>query len=184
MTAWSAENDVTGETGEHLKIIAVDPGVMTGYCYAYLENDEKDVLRYVPFEMTDEVDQFWDRLAQIQPRFIVMEDFEFRMGQRYKGAGLNMFPMELIGVARLYEMKAPHQCSIFLQKPSYGKQYYTDMTLRKLGLYKRGIPHGMDASRHLLQWFTFGAGYKYNNGSPKEFAEMITQAAWKERFGG
>jgi hypothetical protein len=86
---------------------------------------------------------------------------------------MNYFPVQLIGVARLYELTEPTgQCALSLQKASTGKAYYSDTTLKNRKLYKRGVPHGMDATRHLLQWATFGAGYQYINGS-QDFATML-----------
>lgn len=150
-----------------IKVISIDPGRTTGYCYAQII--EGKPLEYFPFQAMDEVDDLWRRLAEFKPRYIIIEDFEFRQRAR---TGLVLFSVELIGVARLYSLVAPHQCSIFIQKASQGKGYYSDATLKAHNLHRRGVPHGMDASRHLLQWFTFGAGYQYNNGKP-QFAKCL-----------
>jgi len=137
------------------KILAIDPGVMTGYVYARITEDKQ--LECLPFQMMDEVDDLWRRLDEFKPNIIVMEDFEFR-GRA--STGLNLFPVQLIGVVRLWEMTEPTgKLRVFMQKASFGKAYYTDKMLRSHGVYKRGIPHGMDALRHLLQWATFGAGF-------------------------
>lgn len=156
-----------------MKILAIDPGVTTGYCYAEIEvrvhRPENSALRYYPFQWVDDVDECWDRIEAFKPRYIIIEDFEFRQRTR---TGLNLFPVQLIGVARLYELKCKDQCAVYLQKASYGKSYYTDQQLKQLNLYKKGVPHGMDASRHLLQWFTFGAGFQYNNGT-QDFAKIL-----------
>jgi hypothetical protein len=50
---------------------------------------------------------------------------------------------------------------VVMQTPSTGKSFYSNEQLKEKGVYKRGIPHGMDATRHLLHWFTFGAGFQY-----------------------
>jgi hypothetical protein len=140
-----------------MKILAVDPGVMTGYVYARITDDQQ--IEVFPFQMTDDVDEFWSRLKLFVPDAIVMEDFEFRGRSR---TGLNLFPVQLIGIARLYELIEPTgKCQLVLQSAGVGKGYYTDVVLKKHGLYKRGIPHGMDALRHLLQWITFRGGYTY-----------------------
>jgi hypothetical protein len=133
------------------------------------------LLLYRAFQMTDEVDDLWRRLAAFKPRYIVMEDFEYRPRHRTNDK-INLFPVELIGVARLYAlMVTDHQCAIYLQKASQGKGYYTDPVLKKLGLHKRGLPHAMDASRHLLHWFTFGAGYQYNKRPNTERFAMLAE---------
>jgi hypothetical protein len=143
--------------------------VTTGYCLATLEPEKSCEVK--PFQVVDDVDDFLDRLKGIQPRYIVMEDFEYRNRAR---AGLNLFPVQLIGIARLYEMRAQHQVGLTLQKAAQGKSYYKDETLKRLGLYKRGVPHGLDAMRHVLHWLTFGAGYQFNSKGPiEEFIKVV-----------
>jgi hypothetical protein len=156
-----------------MRVISVDPGKTTGYCYAAFD---KGKLYFAPFQMFDDVDDFWDRLAAFKPEHVIIESFQYRKGGR-TNAGLDLFPVQLIGVARLYEVKA--NVKLYLQTPSQGKGYYTDRTLKQLGLYQRGEEHGRDASRHLLQWATFGAGYKFSDGT-RNFATLVK----KEVFSG
>lgn len=161
---------------QKIKVIAIDPGVTTGYCYAQVEPKKK--MQYHPFQALDDVESFWNRLEEFDPDYIVMEDFEYRNKSRH---GLNLFPVQLIGVAHLYESKrqaSGSSVAIYMQKASQGKSYYKDSMLKAHGLYTRGIPHGMDASRHLLQWITFGAGYQFNSATAKieDFAKSIP--AW------
>lgn len=147
-----------------MKILAIDPGVTTGYCLAEIRNvnqSTKILIDLHPSQMVDDVDGVWDKLDEIKPRYIVCEDFEFRQKSR---AGLVLFSVQVIGVVRLYEIKAEHQIAVYLQKASQGKGYYTDKMLRDVGLYKRGIPHGTDALRHLCHWLTFGAGSQFTQG--------------------
>lgn len=170
------------------KVIAIDPGVMTGYCQAVIQDGK---LHYVTFQQTDEVDDLWARLDALKPRFVVCEDFDFRGGRQRAATGLNYFPIQLIGVARLYAGTAHHQCGITLQKASYGKSYYSNNVLRQLGYLPRGmateVPHGIDAMRHLFQWFTFGPGYKFNTstgaankaGFAVDYKDL---ASWKKEF--
>lgn len=122
----------------------------------------------------DEVDDLWRRLNELHPRYIICEDFEFRGGHHRAATGIDYFPLQLIGISRLYAEVATHQCAALLQKPAQGKSYYTNNVLKQMGILQRGMAtelgHGLDATRHLLQWFTFGAGYKYNKGD-KNFIE-------------
>lgn len=154
-----------------IKVISIDPGVTSGYCYAHVEPQQNMI--FYPFQIVDDVDELWQRLIDFQPRYIVMEDFEFRQGRQK--SSINLFPKELIGVARLYTMRSPAFCSMQLQKAMTGKSYYTDTLLKKQGLYKTSLGHGMDATRHLLHWITFGPGYALNGkkGSINEFAKRI-----------
>ena len=152
-----------------MDIIAIDPGVMTGYCYGRILTDGN--VEVFPFQMTDEVDDLYRRLQEFQPRHIIMEDFEYRSGKHT--TGLNLFPVQLIGVARLYELNAPDgKCALRLQKAAQGKAYYSDLVLKTLNLYKRGVPHGMDAMRHILQWLTFGPGFQYIS-QERDFARLV-----------
>lgn len=144
-----------------IKVISIDPGRMTGYTYASIE---EGALSFYPFQSMDEVDDLWRRLEEFKPDHIVMEDFEFRGNAR---TGLDLFPQQLIGVARLYELIEPTgKTALRLQKAAQGKSYFTDNILKQNNLYRRGIPHGMDATRHLLQWATFGPGYQYIDPNP------------------
>lgn len=154
-----------------MNIISIDPGVETGYCYARIVDKR---LSFYPHQGVDDVDELYRKLAKFEPRIIICEDWEDRRGARATG-GVNSFPVQLIGVARLYSLTAPHQCGIYLQKPQTGLGgFYSDKMLKQLGFYVRGLPHGMSATKHLLQWATFGAGYQYI-GTQRDFAERLTK---------
>lgn len=160
-----------------IRVLACDPGVTTGYAYA--ECEPKQWMRYFVFQRVDEVDDFWKFLIQCEPRYILIEDFEFRQGRQR--TGINLFPKELIGVARLYSLVANHQCATVLQKAATGKSYYSDKVLRGLGLVNYGdatkLNHGLDASRHLLHWLSFGSGSQLSatKGKITEFAERVNE---------
>lgn len=162
-------------------VIAIDPGIMTGYCQAVIQEGK---LHYVTFQATDEVDDLWNRLEVLQPRYIICESFEFRGGHHRAATGVEYFPIQLIGVARLYSVVANHQCACYLQSPSQGKGYYTNAMLKQGGYIKRGmlteLNHGVDAMRHLFQWFTFGPGFKHNESiAGQPFAVMYDDLqAW------
>jgi hypothetical protein len=49
-----------------------------------------------------------------------------------------------------------------MQMPASVMAYFTDKKLREAHLYKMGKPHANDAARHILYWFQFGPGYKFN----------------------
>ena len=161
-----------------MDILAIDPGVMSGYCYGRILEDK--TVEIMPFQSMDEVDDLYRRLAAYNPRHIIMEDFEYRGGRNQ--TGINLFPVQLIGVARLYEMNAPDgKCALRLQKAAQGKSYYSDVTLKNMKLYKRGIPHGIDAMRHLLQWLTFGSGYQYITDAQNPYKLVSTWVKLEEQ---
>lgn len=158
-----------------IKVMSCDPGVTSGYTYALVE--PKQYTRYYPFQMLDDVDDFWRRLREFKPRYLIMEDFEFRQGRQR--TGINLFPKELIGVGRLYSLIADHDIAFYLQKAATGKAYYSDKVMKAGGFMNYGdaskLGHGIDASRHLLQWLTFGAGSQFagTKGSAKDFVQRL-----------
>ena len=148
-----------------MKVLAVDPGRVTGYAYGAFSEGH---LYFAPYQQLDDVEEFWDRIDRYKPSHLVVEDFQFRKGAAR--GGLDLFPMALIGVAQLYSIK--RNIGLTMQQPAQGKGYYTDVMLKRLGLYLRGTEHGRDATRHLLQWTTFGPGYKYV-GKENKWAHLI-----------
>lgn len=145
-----------------IKIISIDPGRTTGFCYAIL-NTDTNYIAYYPFQAMDDVDEFWARLEAFNPRYIIMESFEFRQKAR---VGLDMFPVQLIGIARLYELHKGTNVRLFFQTAMKGKGYYSDTILKRRGYYIKAKPHAMDASRHLLQWLTFEFGSQFKIKEP------------------
>ena len=167
-----------------MRIISIDPGIMTGYCYAELHPTPiKGQLQYYPFQTNDNVDDLWRRLTKFNPQHIIIEDFEFRRGKMAAG-GLELFPKELIGIAKLFSLIGSEDTGygsprLFIQKAAQGKSYYTDDVLKRASLYVRGVPHGMDAARHLLQWFTFGFGNQFmGKQNLEDFAQITDRMEW------
>ena len=85
-----------------MNIISIDPGVETGYCYAKIvPMGGEPKLMFYPHQGVDDVDDLFRKLQRFQPRIVVCEDWEDRRGARATG-GVNSFPVQLIGVMRLY----------------------------------------------------------------------------------
>jgi hypothetical protein len=89
---------------------------------------------------------------------IVYEDFQYRNMPR---TGLNLMPVKLIGVIEIFQERYEPLVSFTKQSPSTGKTYYSDQRLKDLGVWPKGLKHGRDAIRHLLQWYTFGYGSQF-----------------------
>lgn len=142
-------------------VIAFDPGITTGIATGVIRNGHMEV---GSAQHKEDVDWLWHYLNLSCPDHIVYERFDYR---RHKHRdGLELFSRELIGVIRLFAAihneVVPH-VELYAQTPAEGVAgYYTDDTLKKEGLYKSGNPHANDAVRHLLQWYTFKAGYQFN----------------------
>lgn len=138
-----------------LEVLAIDPGITTGYCFAGIT---KEAIVLKPFQHKYDVWQHYNLMIDLCPDIVVIEDFQYRNRQR---AGLILFSVQLIGVTRLWSHN--NSDNITVQTPAQGKGFYSNEQLQRLGAYKRGIPHAMDATRHLFQWLTFHAGSQYTD---------------------
>ena len=141
-----------------MKIVSLDPGVTTGYAVGHIE----DGVMYV--RAGQEVwshNELWQELHLAKPDAIVCESFEYRNKAR---SGLILYSVELIGIVHLFCSPSYQNPSValYMQSAAKGKSYYSNTHLQTDNVYKRGIPHGMDALRHLLHWYTFSAGFQYN----------------------
>jgi len=148
-------------------ILAIDPGVTSGLCHGKLDTKAgKLSLRVDQQRLT--VGGVYDLiLSEIPDKFegnfhLIYEDFQYRNVAR---AGLELFPVKVIGVIELsYErfvVDGLDHVHFYKQSAATGKGFYRDDKLKKLGVYAVGKDHGRDATRHLLQWLSFGAGSQY-----------------------
>lgn len=141
-----------------MKVIALDPGVTTGYATGLISPEGK-MLVVGGQERWNHVG-LYQFLVINEPNVIISERFEFRKKAR---EGLELFSRELIGVANLYaqlHMPPPHE--LVMQMPSVIGGFFSDAQLKKDNLWKEGRGHNMDALRHLLHWYQFGSGFQYN----------------------
>jgi hypothetical protein len=137
-----------------LRILALDPGVTTGFVNALLP--ERDTIMLVCGEDRMNHKALWTFLENTKPDVIVCESFEYRSRAR---DNLELFSRELIGVVNLYD-QSTQKVKLVMQSAATGKSYFRDdKKLKELEVYKTGKPHGRDAMRHFLQWLFFGAGY-------------------------
>lgn len=134
--------------------VAFDPGLTTGAAVGTL-TDGRMYVRASQHKFDHLM--LWQQLELLKPDYVISEDFEFRRNSK---EGLILYPLELIGVMEIWT--ALNRKSFTRQKASQGKSYYNNDVLTRDGLYIRGKPHAMDATRHLLHWFTFGFGYQFN----------------------
>lgn len=142
-----------------ITMLALDPGVTTGYAFGTLSESGSGLELSIGQHVL-EVDAMYEFLEDKNPHYTICEDFEYRRRQR---DNLELFSVQLIGVIRLWHMR--HRATdpqLFMQKASQGKGYYSDEMLKRYGVYEKGIPHGRDATRHLLHWLNFGYGYQFN----------------------
>lgn len=144
------------------KALAIDPGGTTGLCWAQ-KTGTRLVLKSYQLKLTPI--RFANTLSMFNKDhgpdvWFICESFEFRKGAR---AGLDLTPAHLIGVlmAHCGDAVDNEVRRSFFQTAAQGKGYFSDDKLKQLGIYLRGRPHAMDATRHLLQWYKFGFGYQF-----------------------
>lgn len=150
--------------------LSLDPGITTGYTIG-IHEDNKLYLAVGQDKLTHKM--LYNLLLEVYPDHTVCEDFEFRQKAR---DNLELFSVQLIGVVHLWSQSYLPERPIYIQKAAEGKGYYTDNLLKGQGVYKKGVPHGMDSLRHLLHWFTYKAGFQFNN-NPELIPISIEQ--WK-----
>lgn len=136
--------------------LAIDPGKTTGFCLAQQDGNK---LFLASFEKEWEVWDIYKYLLEARPGYVICEGFRYRPGQAKPH--IVLFPVEVIGVVRLYCHIST--TSLFQQDASQGKAFYTDDKLHQLGIYNMHTKHGRDAMRHFLHWFKFGAGFQFND---------------------
>jgi len=135
-------------------ILALDPGVTTGYAVGIVEGTTFSYMLNGQAKLTP--GDLHTMLSSISPSIIIAEAFEYRNRAR---SGLELFSRNLLGVTEAYAEKL----DVKLTEPSagYGLGFFDNAKLEKLGLYRAGLPHAMDATRHLLQWVQYGGGREF-----------------------
>lgn len=145
-------------------ILAIDPGVTTGYTLGYIEDDK---ILVAPFQKMASCYMHYCILQKLLPKTIIIEDFEVRQTTT---VGTILFSCELIGVTRLFVESFGKQENVprmLVQKAMmiYGEKAFFS-SIERLRSYDVYIPgkdwhHSMDAMRHFMHWKTFGQGYQY-----------------------
>jgi hypothetical protein len=139
--------------------LALDPGVTTGLCVCFLNEDK---LHVAPDERKFSLLGLFDYIRWFADydSYVVYEDFQYRNQPR---TGLDLTPVKMIGIIELCAQWywEDEEAEFFKQTPAQGKGFYSDARLKAMGIYRTGKAHGRDATRHLMQWATFGAGSQY-----------------------
>lgn len=139
-----------------LTVTALDPGVTTGIARGIINEDDNSVIIRYFQEAYNEL-ELYQYLEGERPDFLVYESFQYRPGRAKPS--VNLRPVELIGVIKLYGQLWLLDKSIYAQSAATGKAFWTDDKLKAANLYDKSYRHGRDACRHLLQWISFGAGF-------------------------
>jgi hypothetical protein len=130
-----------------VKILAYDPGGTTGYCGWH---DEHGVTMQDQIDTPDHHLILEALLNLVDPDVVVYETFNYIPDL----ADADLIAREYIGVIKLWGEKNTH-AELVPQSPNYGKAFWDNDKLKKAGLYKPGLPHANDATRHMLAYVSF-----------------------------
>ena len=152
-----------------MKIVALDPGITTGYAVGIIDTSGDRPMGVVSGQAKWNEMGLYNELNKSKPDRIIYETFEYRAaslyGKKREHFKVELFPRNLIGVINLYYQERDHEVILYTQSPSAGKAYWSDQLLKKEKVYKVGNPHANDAMRHLLQWYMFGPGFQFNTNN-------------------
>lgn len=168
--------------GELPIILALDPGGTTGYCgiVPHRDPDQGELSKEGHHE------ELWDLLVKATDvardhhtqLTVVCEAFEFRQEDAATRPKIDYMAAHYEGVVELYckfvsnRFLKPLVPEVVLVKQyasqvkGQGKKgrsktfWGDDAKIKKLGLWKPGKPHAMDATRHYLYYVTFTLGDK------------------------
>jgi hypothetical protein len=87
---------------------------------------------------------------------IGMESFDFRHAERSRDK-IDYTAPEVIGAVREWQLSRQH-VELRRTPAALGKGFWNNEKLQRAEMYKKSFPHGMDALRHLLRFFTFEYG--------------------------
>lgn len=149
-----------------IRILALDPGKTTGYCYGMVEGDTlflgpgEKALGYG--DLVGMIEDFIGLLDMeiLSNTHIIYEDFTHRQG----ATGVDYTPVKLQGVIELQAERYFGYVNFYKQNPAAqaDRNYYSNERLKQLGVYwPHGKGHARSATKHLLYWLNFGAGGQY-----------------------
>lgn len=146
------------------RYLSIDPGPTTGICVVD-ENDLTDPrfnIRTWNLKLDGKLPHrdLYTELCLYPPALIICERFQFRPDQK----GADIKAGEYVGVVQLYAQL--HNTPIVMQNSSLVGQsaFWSDdnKRVKLLALYKpKAAPHGMDALRHFLYYYTFTLKGRY-----------------------
>lgn len=128
-------------------ILAIDPGVTTGFCNEKYESRVYNTyqINFAEKEGSSHL-KLYNHLSEVNPSTIIYEAFHWRQGQ----PNAVFTGVEYIGIILLWTEL--HRRMVYRINPSDGKGFWNDKKIKALGLWVPGCPHGMDALRLLLTY--------------------------------
>lgn len=159
------------------RTISIDPGGTTGYCLAY---QAKDKVYVAPAQAELDHLGIHNLMVATEPDHVICENFEYRPG--HKGVPyVVLVSLEYIGVIKLYCQGSGFDQPVYMQMAMHvvgNKNFFNDDRLKTLNLYKRGVPHGLDAMRHFLHWFWFKQGAQFRGDAVLDDVFQLVEEKW------
>jgi hypothetical protein len=147
-------------------IIAIDPGGTTGVAWWTADGREVNPSQFQTKQIgpcTDDAELWYlttvlGGIIRSNPNRrirVIGESFDFRMEERYRDK-IDYTAAEVIGALRLWHHPLD-QDQIFMEfkGAGLGKGFWSDEKIKKIGLWRQGQRHAMDAMRHLLRYMAF-----------------------------
>lgn len=128
-----------------ISVIALDPGVTTGWAYwsENLDLKGRPIVGQVVGMMS-----VWELLMAQTASVVVCEGFYYQRRDK-----VVLTSKEVIGIVKLWCHQFDKE--YVEQTPSMGKKFWSVDKVKKLGLWVPRQVHAMDALRHLLYYMTF-----------------------------
>lgn len=124
-----------------MKVLSADPGETTGFV---LDNDGD--LSFWEID-SRHIMAVYDFISGVHPDIIIYEQFHYRPNLMKA----KLYSMQVIGVLRLYAEQRNIPVP-FTPIPSEAKKFWDDAKIKKIGLWKPGQGHAMDALRVYLKY--------------------------------
>lgn len=153
------------------KILAIDPGVMTGMCLGKVEDDDVNLLDYQQVHFPNSEDQaryhvvvanhILDYIEKHDPEVIVIEQFDLRPNLKFLP---ELTPVKVNAILdyalkNKRNQKTGYPYIVYYQTPAQAKSIITDERLKRLGFWPTGKDVGYkdandvrDAARHLYRF--------------------------------
>ena len=153
----TAESRLAGLHEGPLVALALDPGKTTGYCIGVVDLSGVLILHAGQDQLNlSQMHQFLSMMISCSTNLhVIYEDFSYRQQSR---EGLDLTPVKMIGIIEMMRERFEPFTLFYLQSAATGKAFWSNDKLKEVGAYTRGVDHGRDATRHLLQWAKFGPG--------------------------
>ena len=134
---------------DRMRIMSFDPGGSTGI--AYLQ--DREVIGREQLS-GDHHERLYGRMVSFRPEVVVYEEFDYRPHQDHA----ELVSKEYIGIIKLFcmEREIPYVGQLAtIGKVTNKTVFWDSYKIKRLGLWAPNMPHAMDATGHLLYYWTF-----------------------------